>query len=108
VTTLISSTSACKRVYPLLSTLVLAAALSGCAVYPVSSDAGADGAITADVQSRLAEHADLEPLSVQTVNGVVYLNGTVTSSLERGEAEAAALETQHVERVVDSISVDNE
>jgi osmotically-inducible protein OsmY len=90
--------------------LLVVAALSGCAVIPHSSDQPVDQKITAAVQTRFDQHADLEApnlLEVQTVNRIVYLSGTVSTGLQRAEAESAANEVQGVRKVVDSVAVDN-
>ena len=104
--TSILSTRTGNRLQPLLGAFLLAAAaLSGCAAFPMSADSVADDAISAQVQSQLTQRADLEALNVQTVNGVVYLSGTVISAPERQDAEDVALATRNVARVVNSISV---
>jgi len=106
MTTLISRASRLST--RLLLSAIALSAFSGCAVLPASSNAGADESITANVQSSLAEHTGLEGLTVQTVNGVVYLSGEVSTGVELQDAEAAALATQKVSRVVNSISVDSD
>ena len=99
-----------KDLYALVGAFIVAGVLSGCAVFPKSFNGGADKLVTADVQSRFAEHAELQApnlLYVQTVNGVVYLSGTVSTDLQRRNAETVALEARNVARVVNSISVSN-
>ena len=88
--------------------LIAAVSLQGCAAFPQSANPSADQKITADVQSRFQQHAELEApnqLDVQTINGVVYLHGTVSSGLQRKEAEWVANGAPDVARVVDSVSV---
>lgn len=99
--------SAPAKTFPsLFGTLLLAASLQGCASFPItSSNPAADQLITSDVQSCLEQRNDLEPLSVQTVNGVVYISGIVVSELEREPAETCALAVPSVAGVVNSISV---
>ena len=99
-----------KLFYPLIGAFIVAGALSGCAVLPKSSNPSADKSITADVQSRFAQRAELQApnlLRVQTLDGVVYLSGTVRTGLQRRDAEAAARQARNVARVVNSITVDN-
>jgi len=100
--------SPAKGISSLSGAIVLSALLAGCAALPTASvNVDADRTITADVQSRLAQHGNLEQLNVQTVNGVVYLRGSVINELEREGAETTALATPHVARVVNTISIDN-
>jgi osmotically-inducible protein OsmY len=100
------SSNAPNRLYALIGTFILAAALPGCAVFPKSFDPAADKAITADVKSRLARDPEfITPglIDVQTVNGVVYLSGTVGTSLQQQDAENAALQANNVVQVVNSL-----
>ena len=88
--------------------LIAAVSLQGCAAFPQSANPSADQKITAAVQSRFQQHAELEApnqLDVQTINGVVYLHGTVSSGLQRKEAVWVANGAPDVARVVDSVSV---
>ena len=88
--------------------LTAAAALTGCAVFPRSSNPAVDRAITADVETRFGQNAELEEpneLNVQTINRVVYLNGFVATGLQRRDAELVAGEAQGVDKVVSSIGV---
>jgi osmotically-inducible protein OsmY len=88
--------------------LILAAALPGCAVFPQSSNPTVDQKITADVERSFGQHAELEPpnlLEVQTINQVVYLNGTVSTGLQRRDAESVARQVQGVKKVVNSVAV---
>jgi hypothetical protein len=105
---LLLTASAPKRLYALLGAIIVATALPGCAIFPKSSNPTADKMITSDVESRFAQDAELEApnsLNVQTVNGVVYLNGMVRTGLQREDAETVALEAHNVAEVVNSISV---
>jgi osmotically-inducible protein OsmY len=91
-----------------VSALTVAAALPGCAMFPQSSNPAVDQKITADVETRLGQNAALEApnlLDVQTINRVVYLNGLVSTGLQRTEAESVANQVQGVEEVVNSIGV---
>jgi hypothetical protein len=95
-----------KRLYALIGAVVLAGALSACAVFPKSSNPTADQAITEDVQSRLANNSEfLTPVKVQTVNGVVYLNGHARTGLQREHAEGIALQANNVVKVVNNIEI---
>jgi len=90
------------------SAFLLTGALAGCATYGKCGLRGCagDANITADVQARLAQHADILPrVEVQTLNGVVYLNGAVNEGLQRTHAEAVASKTPGVAKVVDNIAI---
>jgi hyperosmotically inducible protein len=66
-----------------------------------------DAAITAQVKGRLAaaEAETLANVNVDTVNGVVYLNGTVDSSELKTRAESIARSQEGVQRVVNNLQV---
>ncbi len=90
----------------------LACALAGCAVYEKCGFAGCpgDAQITAEVHALFAQHPELGPpalLNVQTLNGVVYLNGMVNTDLVREEAESIALQAPGVKKVVNSLGLTN-
>jgi osmotically-inducible protein OsmY len=73
-----------------------------------SSGCSGDATITTKVQTLLDRHSDLgapSSISVRTRAGVVYLNGEVSTGLERESAESLAEKTPGVVRVVDSIFV---
>ena len=97
-----------KKILPFVAALTVAAALPGCAVFPQSSNAAVDKKVTADVETRFGQNAELEApnlLNVQTINRVVYLNGLVSTGLQRRDAELAANQVQGVDKVVSSIAV---
>ena len=95
-----------KRLYALIGAIILAGALPGCAVFPKSSNTTGDQAITTDVQSRLAQNPEfLSPVRVQTLNGVVYLNGKTRTGLQRQDAESIALQANNVVKVVNNIEI---
>jgi hypothetical protein len=102
-------TNACtKKIHALVAALIVAAALPGCAAFPQSSDPAVDKKITADVEARFKQHPELEApdqIDVQTINRVVYLNGTVSAGLQRDYAESVASRAPGVTKVVNSISV---
>jgi BON domain len=97
-----------NQIRAFVGALVVAAALPGCAVFPQSSNPAADQKITADVETRFGQHADLEApnaIDVQTINRVVYLNGMVATGFERSTADSIAAQAPGVENVVDSIGI---
>ena len=90
--------------------LIAIGLLSGCALHGTYEKCGISGCpgdakITADVEAEFSHHLELEPnaITVQTLDGVVYLYGLVTSSLEIGTAESIARKVPHVKRVVNSV-----
>ena len=92
--------------------LVLAGALPGCAVYEKCGWSGCpgDAEISADVRTLLNQHpgaAAPGAVSVQTLDGVVYLYGVVDTDLMREQAEQIALQAPHVKKVVNSLGVQN-
>jgi osmotically-inducible protein OsmY len=88
--------------------VILAATLPGCAAFPQTSHPAVDQKITADVEARFRQHPELEApdlITVQTINRVVYLDGTVSAGLQREYAESVAGRAPGVKKVVNSISV---
>jgi osmotically-inducible protein OsmY len=90
----------------------LACALTGCAPFEKCGFAGCpgDAQITADVRALFDRHPELGPsglLSVQTLDGVVYLYGVVNTDLVRQQAEDIALQARHVKKVVNSLGESN-
>jgi osmotically-inducible protein OsmY len=88
---------------------ILAAALSGCAVFDKCSpeNCATDAKITADVAEMFGQHPEFGApgtIHVQTINGVVYLNGLVNSDMERQTAETLAMRLPNVKDVVNSLS----
>jgi osmotically-inducible protein OsmY len=99
-------------VYALASSLVVIGILAGCAATSASrSDVqSSDEKITANVTALIGKHPDLGPpgtIRVQTLDHVVYLNGTVGDGLERETAESIALEAPGVTQVVNSVAIDH-
>ncbi len=90
----------------LLSTLLAALALAfvGCDSPQPVDDAG----ITTKVKSKLAADANTSAIkiSVDTINGVVSLTGTVPTQTEKAKAEEIAKNTEGVTRVDNRITVD--
>ena len=104
----LGSKSSTNRLRALAAAFILAAALPGCAAFPRSSDPAVDQKITADVEARFRQHPELEApdlINVQTLNRVVYLNGTVSAGLQREYAESIAKQAPGVKEVIDSIGV---
>ena len=94
--------------YSFALAVTLTAALPGCATYEKCGLEGCpgDAKITTDVQAQLAQHGEIGPrVHVQTLNGVVYLNGSVSEGLQRTTAESVASQTPSVAKVVDDIYV---
>ena len=94
----------------LISIVILAWTLTGCAAYRKCGTGGClgDTEITSRVQALFKQHAELEPpnsLDVQTLDHVVYLYGVVDTDLEREMAESVALQAGGVARVVNSIGL---
>ena len=104
----LGSKSSTNRLRALVTAVILAAALPGCAAFPRSSDPAVDQKITAAVEARFRQHRELEApdlIGVQTINRVVYLSGTVSAGLQREYAETVASRAPGVTKVVNSISV---
>jgi osmotically-inducible protein OsmY len=88
--------------------LILAASVSGCAVLKCAPEnCAADAKITADVRQVFGQHTEFgvapAELTVQTINGVVYLNGRVNTVLMRRNAEALVRQVPNVKNVVNSL-----
>jgi osmotically-inducible protein OsmY len=101
-----------KRAGALALAACLACALAACAPFEKCGFAGCpgDAQITADVRALFDHHPELGPsglLSVQTLDGVVYLYGVVDTDLVREEAESIALQGRGVKKVVNSLGVTN-
>jgi osmotically-inducible protein OsmY len=95
------------RLCALFCAVILAGAVSVRPAYASCEFAGCpgDSAITADVQASFNQHPILNLLHVKTLNGVVYLSGTVSIGLHSEIAESVAHQVQGVTRVVNSISI---
>jgi osmotically-inducible protein OsmY len=99
-----------KPLYALIIALVSPGLLAGCAAERKCGPAGCSGdaQITANVQTQLNRHPDLEGISsinVQTLDHVVYLSGEVSEGLMKETAETIARKTPGVTRVENEISV---
>jgi osmotically-inducible protein OsmY len=83
---------------------ILGAGLNGCAVFPrcTPENCVSDKGINAEVRKLFREHTELgapAELHIQTINGVVYLNGPVNSEFEVRNAEALARQVANVKDV---------
>ncbi len=101
-----------KRLHTAATVLVLMSALSGCAAFSKCGFHGCpgDAQITADVRALIDQHTALKApnfVHVQTIDHVVYLNGTVDTDVERDLAERVAYEAPGVTEVVNSITLSN-
>jgi osmotically-inducible protein OsmY len=90
----------------------MACMLAACAPYEKCGFAGCpgDAQITADVRAVFERHPELGPpalLSVQTLDGAVYLYGVVNTDLVRDQAESVAAQVRGVKKVVNSLGVTN-
>ena len=100
------------RLHTLTLVLLLAAGLSGCASFGKCDpeNCTGDAKITADVHALIKEHPEFGPpagIRVQTINGVVYLNGLVDTDLERLNAAALVLQVPNVKDVVNMLDTRN-
>jgi BON domain len=99
-----------RVVYGMGSALILAGALAGCATYDKcgTADCGSsDAKVTANVRALIDQHPELgapNSINVQTVDNVVYLNGTVSAGLEGREAQSIALQAPGVKQVVNQLA----
>lgn len=99
-----------RRRIALLTALLVSAALGGCAAYEKCGFSGCpgDAKISADVETALQTHAELQPpnlIDVHTLGGVVYLYGLVDTDYQRQMAEIVARQTAGVSKVVNSIGL---
>jgi osmotically-inducible protein OsmY len=94
----------------LAHSVLLSAALSGCATYRGCGEGECTGdqKINSKVEGLLNRYPDLVatiPISVQTKDRIVYLNGLVATDLQRDTAEYVAQEVPGVAMVVNGIAV---
>jgi osmotically-inducible protein OsmY len=92
--------------------VILISALGGCATYEKCGLEGcaSDRKVSAQVQELLNAHPELGPpgsITVETLNGVVYLDGVVTGGLEKRNVEAIVRQASGVKRVVNGVSVEH-
>jgi hypothetical protein len=95
----------------LLLAAVICGSLGGCAdISKCGLACPGDRKITAEVESLFSEHPALEApneLRIQTLNGVVYLTGIVSSPREQQLATVVARAAPGVTGVVNSIGLYN-
>jgi osmotically-inducible protein OsmY len=99
-----------KPLYTLMVVLLLPGVLAGCAAETKCGWGGCpgDAQITANVQTQLKRHPDLEgvnSINVQTLDHVVYLSGEVGDGLMKETAESIARKIPGVSRVENTIAV---
>ena len=93
--------------------ILLCGVLCACTAYHAYKKCGSEGCpgdsqITAAVQAQLAQHRELAApnhVYVQTLDGVVYLSGQVSTDLQRSTAVTAARQAAGVTKVVDNIAL---
>ena len=94
----------------LARSIFLTAAVSGCATYQGcgAGECKGDQKINSEVERLLDKHPELVgsiPITVQTKDRIVYLNGLVATDLQRDTAESVSLEVTGVAMVVNGIAV---
>jgi osmotically-inducible protein OsmY len=90
----------------------MAAVLAGCASFGQCGlgECSADAKISAEVRTLLAQSPSLTApnlISVQTVHGVVYLRGLVSTPYQIAEAGSIAAQAAGVTNVQNMVSIDN-
>ncbi len=94
-------------------TIASTSLIGGCMSEPTKPCAGAncvsDAEITANIKADVSQHAELTDwtIDVQTINGVVYLHGTVDTEPQRQLVEDIARETRGVKGVENAITLRN-
>jgi osmotically-inducible protein OsmY len=99
-----------KPFYVVATILILSGLLPGCAIdRKCEADGCSDDAkTTANVQALINQRTDVGPpnaVRVRTLDHVVYLTGAVSAGEMSRTAEAIALKTPGVTRVVNNIAV---
>ena len=91
----------------LVAALVAVLSLGACASNQTAGEAVDDAAITAKVKAKLLADPQIKAfhIDVDTVNGIVTLNGEVASSVAKQEAEKLARLTEGVKQVNNVIQV---
>ncbi len=89
-----------------------AAAVSGCAAFGKCGlhECPADARISDEVRALFAQSPSLGSpnlISVQTLNGIVYLRGLVSTPYQIAEAESLAQQAAGVSGVQNMLSIDN-
>jgi osmotically-inducible protein OsmY len=74
--------------------------------YVAAAENATDKSITQQVQTLIVQHPDLgTTLYVRTINGVVYLTGTVSTSYGKSNAESLAQSVVGVRSVIDNLGI---
>jgi osmotically-inducible protein OsmY len=92
--------------------IMLMGALSGCATIEKCGLEGcaSDRKISAQVEALLNAHPEFGPpgsISVEALNGVVYLDGVVQGGLEKRDIESIVRQASGVRKVVNGVSVEH-
>jgi osmotically-inducible protein OsmY len=101
-----------STIHALVAAFILAAALPGCATIEKCGLEGcaSDRKITAKVEALLNAHPEFGPpgtITVQTLNGVVYLDGELDDGLDRADVRSIVRRVAGVKKVVNGTYVDN-
>lgn len=101
----------CGRARAAVPMLCLAAALGGCATFgPCGAECRGDAKINAEVRDLLSANPALGApnlIDVQTVRGVVYLRGVVSTPYQIEEAGSVAAQAPGARRVQNFLTIDN-
>jgi osmotically-inducible protein OsmY len=97
------------KTFSAAAVILFAGALGGCAVFDkcAPENCSTDKQITSDVNDVLAQHRELGPagtVHVQTINGVVFLTGTVNSDFEIRSTEAMVRQVANVKDVENNMN----
>jgi osmotically-inducible protein OsmY len=100
------------RLYKLALAILLAGSLQACATFDkcTPENCASDKKITAEVNEMIVQNRQYGApagYQIQTVNGVVYLNGLVDTDLESREIESRVRTIPNVNDVVNSLTVRN-
>jgi osmotically-inducible protein OsmY len=97
------------RIAAAVLAIALACALSGCATASKCGASGCEGdaGIKQQVEDVIHRNQAIQPwsITVQAIDGVIYLYGTVDTGLQRNVLEEEAAAVPGVKRVVNSITV---
>ena len=101
-----------KKIHALVAALIVVAALPGCATIEKCGLEGcaSDRKITAKVEAIVNAHPEFGPpgtITVQTLNGVVYLDGELADGVDRESVRSMIRRVAGVKKVVSSTVVEN-
>ena len=101
-----------SRLLSLTLACLFTAGLSGCVGFGKCDpeNCANDAKITADVRAMVKDHRELgapAAFHIQTINGIVYLNGIVDTDLERRSFESLVMQLPNVKDVVNSLDIRN-